>query len=125
MDKQDDQEAHNEAQMTRLIKMLAAGIEFVELEVMLKALDDHRSAPREKRKPNKLPTASWSLPDGKISYSIAEAAHLIGVKTSTVTGYLNVCGLPSFRLGKRRLILADELQKWLRMNAAEGRVDTK
>ncbi|NTZ93910.1 helix-turn-helix domain-containing protein [Pseudomonas koreensis] len=92
---------------------------------MLKALDDHRSAPRVKRQRNRPPAASWSLAGGKISYSIAEAAQLIGVKASTVTAYLNACGLPSFRLGKRRLILADELEKWLRAQAAEGRVDSK
>lgn len=125
MGKQDEQEAHNESQMARLVRMLASGVEFEELDVMLEALDDYRSAPRVKRQRNRPPAASWSLPEGKISYSITEAAQLIGVKASTVIGYLNVRGLPSFRLGKRRLILADELENWLRAQAEEGRVNTK
>lgn len=125
MGKQDEQEAHNESQMARLVRMLASGVEFEELDVMLEALDDYRSAPRVKRQRNRPPAASWSLPEGKISYSITEAAQLIGVKASTVIGYLKVRGLPSFRLGKRRLILADELENWLRAQAEEGRVNTK
>lgn len=49
----------------------------------------------------------------KIAYSLDEAAELLGVSRPTLRMLADQAEFPSFRVGKRRLISADGLQRWM------------
>ena len=52
-------------------------------------------------------------PGGPLAVSIPEAARLIGVGRSTIYKAMTKDGLPSVKLGKRRLIQVDALRRWI------------
>lgn len=57
-------------------------------------------------------------PTGKLAYSVAEAAELLGVSRRTLDEALLRNEIPSVRLGRRRLVPRAGLDAWL---TGEGR----
>lgn len=56
----------------------------------------------------------------RLSYSVAESARALGVSISTIERAVREGSLPSFTLGRRRLIPADGLAAWVREQAEGG-----
>lgn len=56
----------------------------------------------------------------KMTYSVAEAAQVIGVSTSNMYQIIKMQGFPVITLGKRRLIPIKGLERWLEEMAAVG-----
>lgn len=56
----------------------------------------------------------------QLSVSIEEAARSIGVARSTIYEIVSRGDLPSFKLGRRRMILMAELTAFITRAAAEG-----
>jgi len=54
----------------------------------------------------------------RISYSPEEAARMLGVSRSTIYKYMNAGVLPYSKLGKRRLILHEDLVSLVKRSAA-------
>lgn len=50
---------------------------------------------------------------GRLCLSVSEAAALIGVSPRQIYTLAHKAGLPTIRLGGRRLIRADDLRRWL------------
>ena len=57
--------------------------------------------------------------DKKLSLSVAEAALVIGVSQRTLEREIKTGSLPSFRIGKRRLIKRSSLEAWIRSQESE------
>ena len=53
------------------------------------------------------------IPDGRLAYSVAECAALIGVSPRQIYTLAHKAGLPTIRLGGRRLVRRADLEKWL------------
>ena len=51
--------------------------------------------------------------NSKLAYGVSEAATALGLGYNTILGYLNDGTLRGFRIGKRRLILANELRRFV------------
>lgn len=49
----------------------------------------------------------------KMAYSMEEASKLLGVCIPTLRTLADQAAFPSFRVGKRRLISAEGLQRWM------------
>lgn len=56
----------------------------------------------------------------KLTYSVSEAAAVIGVSTSNMYQIIKMEGFPVIMLGKRRLIPIKGLESWLEKMAAIG-----
>lgn len=57
-----------------------------------------------------------------ISVSVEEAARIIGVTRSAIYAYIALGEIPSFKLGRRRLMLVKSLEAFVnRQSQAKGR----
>lgn len=56
----------------------------------------------------------------KLTYSVAEAAAVLGVSTSNMYQIIKMRGFPVIVLGKRRLIPIQGLQRWIEEQSAIG-----
>lgn len=56
----------------------------------------------------------------KLTYSVAEAAQVLGVSTSNMYQIVKMKGFPVIVLGKRCLIPIKELERWIEEMAAIG-----
>ncbi len=56
----------------------------------------------------------------KLTYSVSEAAAVIGVSTSNMYQIIKMEGFPVVMLGKRRLIPIKGLERWLEKMAEIG-----
>lgn len=56
----------------------------------------------------------------KLTYSVAEAAAVLGVSTSNMYKIIKMRGFPVIVLGKRRLIPIQGLQRWIEEQSAIG-----
>lgn len=56
----------------------------------------------------------------KLTVSVTEAAEMLGVSRPTVYSLLNREDFPVFSVGKRRLISADGLRRWVAEQAGEA-----
>lgn len=59
------------------------------------------------------------LANGRLVYSLAEAAKILGFSNSTMVKIVRMDGFPALRVGKRWLIPAQSLNAWL-VNAASA-----
>jgi excisionase family DNA binding protein len=62
-------------------------------------------------------------PPARLAYSLPQTAEALGVSISTIERAVRAGDLPSFTLGRRRLIPADALAAWVRSRAAQGAAD--
>lgn len=53
----------------------------------------------------------------KLTYSVPEAAQVLGMHPNTVRRYVAAGVIPAMRLGRRTLISVEELRSWVRDNA--------
>lgn len=63
------------------------------------------------------------IPDENVSrmaYTLEEAARIVGVSKPTMLNWVRTPGFPAFRSGKRWVIPAAALEKWLSDLAARG-----
>ncbi len=56
----------------------------------------------------------------KLTYSVAEAAEVLGVSTANMYQIIKQRGFPVVVLGKRRLIPIKALERWVEDMAAQG-----
>ena len=56
----------------------------------------------------------------KLTYSVPEAAEVLGVSTSNMYQIIKMQGFPVIVLGKRRLIPVKSLEKWIEDKATIG-----
>lgn len=56
----------------------------------------------------------------KMAYTLAEAATAVGVSRPVMTEWVNIKGFPAFKSGKRWIIPAASLERWLDERAAAG-----
>jgi len=63
--------------------------------------------------PDDRPTAPDRIPASRLCLSVAETAALIGVSPRQIYNLARDAGLPTIRLGGRRLIRRADLERWL------------
>lgn len=56
----------------------------------------------------------------KLTYSISEAAEVLGVSTSKMYQIVKIEGFPLLTLGKRRLVPIKGLERWVENMAGAG-----
>jgi len=56
----------------------------------------------------------------KLAYTLQEAAQIVGVSAPTMSEWVRIPGFPAFRSGKRWIIPAAALERWLDEQAAKG-----
>ncbi|MDP4153268.1 MAG: helix-turn-helix domain-containing protein [Bacillota bacterium] len=56
----------------------------------------------------------------KLTYSVPELAKSLGISASAAYKLVHTKGFPTLSLGKRKLVLIDELQSWLKQNSGWG-----
>lgn len=56
----------------------------------------------------------------KLTYSVAEAAAVLGVSTSNMYQIIKIKGFPVIVIGKRRLIPIKSLERWVVEQAQKG-----
>lgn len=56
----------------------------------------------------------------KLAYTLDEASQLVGVSAPTMSEWVRTPGFPAFRSGKRWIIPAAALVRWLEEQAAKG-----
>jgi excisionase family DNA binding protein len=116
----------DEAPMLALAARLAAGVTSAEIQKMLRAIGvSPKPAAKKLGRPKKAiatpPAPARPATPNKLSLSVEEAGAAIGVARSAVYEYIARGDLPSFKLGKRRLILMKDLEAWIAKKAKEGR----
>lgn len=57
--------------------------------------------------------------------SVRQAADLLGVSFWTLYGWVRLGGVPSYKLGRRRLVAMEDLQALLRRSRHERRADAE
>lgn len=60
------------------------------------------------------------VPRPKSTYTVAEAAEVLGISTSKMYQVIRMKGFPVIVLGKRRIIPIKSLDKWMEEMAAVG-----
>ena len=58
--------------------------------------------------------------ENKLTYSIPEAAKVLGISDTTMRQLARIQGFPSFTVGKRLLVSIKGLEKWVEEQAAKG-----
>ena len=78
------------------------------------------AAPAQRLPPPQAPASV--IPGGvpKLAYSVEEAAEALGVSRSLVYRLIHQSGFPSVKLRGRRLISAELLAEWVRLQAGGG-----
>lgn len=56
----------------------------------------------------------------KLTYSVAEAAEVLGVSVANMYNIIKMDGFPVMMLGKRRLIPIKALERWVEKMAEQG-----
>jgi excisionase family DNA binding protein len=104
-------------QLLELIGIMAAGIGHDELGAMLAARKLYLESVQSRQTTEAIPAASMPPAIEKLSYSVDEAAHAVGISRRAMLKCLSGGDLPSFKVGTNQLILVDELTSWLSNHA--------
>lgn len=105
-----------QAQLLELIGIMAGGISSGELDAMLVARKLYLEAARSK-KPAPVPMEAGASVE-KLSMSVYEAAHAVGISRRAMLKCLSLGDLPSFKVGNNQLIMVTELTSWLNHKAS-------
>ena len=61
-----------------------------------------------------------NIPRPKLTYSVAEAAQVLGIGETRMRQLARTDGFPTIRVGKRLLISIKGLERWVEEQAAKG-----
>ncbi len=56
----------------------------------------------------------------KLTYSVPEAAKILGVSASKMYEVVRIAGFPTIKVGKRLLVSAKGLDRWIEQQAEKG-----
>lgn len=65
-------------------------------------------------------TISTERLQDRLAYTLHEASRMVGVSAPTMSEWVRIPGFPAFRSGKRWIIPAAALERWLNEQAAKG-----